>query len=116
MAPGGGLETERFLASLAPVRTHRRIVRPHATWRRVLNDGQQQKKREMVSCYPSQLAVLSQFPICQEPIRMAPDYDFTKPPHRGKLYYENFNWGMSGPRWRRLARLALSASGLQRKQ
>jgi N-acetylglucosamine malate deacetylase 2 len=116
MAPDGALEAERFLTSVAAGKRQRTMVRPPAVWRRVLNDTQRQTKRDLVSCYPSQRAVLSQFPTCQEPIRMAPDYDFTKPPHRGKLYYENFNWGMTAPRWRRLARRAMSASALQRKQ
>jgi N-acetylglucosamine malate deacetylase 2 len=129
VAPDGGLETERFLRRTAAGRGRKTIGHPTSPgrrqktiacavpmWRRMLNDAQRQKKREMISRYPSQRAVLSQFPICQEPIRMAPDYDFTKPPHRGKLYYENFNWGMTGPRWRRLAERAMCASSLQRKQ
>ena len=100
-SPDGWLETECFLGRSSKI------------WRRVLNDAQRQKKRHMVSCYASQQAVLSQFPICQEPIRMAPDYDFTEPPHAGKLYYENFNWGMTGTRWRRLARRAMGALKLR---
>jgi hypothetical protein len=35
--------------------------------------------------------------------RPAPDYDFSQPPHSGKLYYEHFDWGMSGERWRLFA-------------
>jgi LmbE family N-acetylglucosaminyl deacetylase len=108
-SPYGGVETECFLGWIAPGRRHKTIVCPTAMWTRVLSDVQRRKKLDMLSRYASQQAVLSQFPIRQEPIRMAPDYDFTKPPHPGKLNYENFDWGMDGQRWRRLVRSAISA-------
>lgn len=95
--PDGGVETECFLGNSSKM------------WSRVLTDVERRKKRDVLSCYASQQAVLSGFPVCQEPIRMAPDYDFTKPPHRGKLNYENFDWGMTGARWRRLVRRAITA-------
>ena len=104
ISPKGGLGTERFLDNSGKV------------WSRVLNDVQRRNKRELISCYRSQQAVLSQFPICQEPIRMAPDYDFTRPPHPGKLYYENFDWGVTGMQWRRLARSAMRRLRLMPKQ
>jgi hypothetical protein len=33
-------------------------------------------------------------------------YDFSRPPHRGSLYYEQLGWRMTGERWRELARAA----------
>jgi hypothetical protein len=38
-------------------------------------------------------------------VRPAPLYDFTKPPHAGKLWYESLGWSMTGRRWRELAAL-----------
>ena len=35
------------------------------------------------------------FPIAIERFRPAPDYDFTQPPHEGRLFYENYDWGMT---------------------
>ena len=42
-----------------------------------------------------------------ERFRPAPNYDFTRPPHAGQLFYEKFNWGMTGEQWRALAGRAL---------
>ena len=64
-------------------------------------------KRRMFDCFRTQAHVLKWFPIGVESFRSAPRYDFFAPPHPGTLYYENFNWGMTGARWRELAREAL---------
>lgn len=98
----GGFEAERFLG-------HSRQLWPHT-----LTLEQQQFKRDLAACYPSQQQVLSQFPLHEEPIRIAPKYDFSKPSHRGKLNYENFEWGMTGRKWRQLARRAMATLGLTR--
>ena len=47
--------------------------------------------------------VLSQFPL-QEPLRLAPEYDFSMSPQPGRLYYENFDWGVDGRAWREKVR------------
>jgi len=47
-----------------------------------------------------------------ERFRAAPVYDFTQAPHPGKLFYENFDWGMTGERWRDLAAEALNELGM----
>jgi len=60
----------------------------------------------------SQAHVLQYFPVTEEPVRRAPRYDFGKPPHAGDLYYEGFAWGVSGARWRSLAKEAESKLGL----
>jgi hypothetical protein len=49
-----------------------------------------------------------------ERFRRAPCYDFARAPHEGKLYYENFDWGMSGVHWRRLAQAAIATLRLER--
>lgn len=66
-------------------------------------------KRALLDCYPSQQRVLCQFPGDRECFRMAPAYDFTRAPHRGALYYEGFEWGVTGAEWRRRARAASRA-------
>jgi LmbE family N-acetylglucosaminyl deacetylase len=60
-------------------------------------------KRRLYACYKSQQRTLRWFPIENESFRIAPRYNFSKPPHEGKLFYEQFKWGMEGARWRALA-------------
>jgi N-acetylglucosamine malate deacetylase 2 len=60
-------------------------------------------KRKLYACYKTQQRTLRWFPIEAEAFRIAPQYDFSKPPHEGKLFYEQFKWGMDGARWRLLA-------------
>jgi LmbE family N-acetylglucosaminyl deacetylase len=94
-ASENGMETETFLSNLqAPFEL------------RVLNDAERLAKRKLLAAYVTQKSVLSQFPLCYEPVRAAPEYDFTKPPHPGTLFYELFDWGINGREWRRLAWLA----------
>jgi LmbE family N-acetylglucosaminyl deacetylase len=72
-----------------------------------LSPAECSRKRKMFECFQTQRRVLNWFPISIERFRAAPEYDFTLPPHAGKLYYEYFDWGMTGERWRWLARIAL---------
>ncbi len=73
----------------------------------VLAEEERRFKRRLFDCYRTQLPVLAAFPIAYERFRAAPRYDFRRPPHSGTLYYEGFDWGMTGERWRRLAAEAL---------
>jgi LmbE family N-acetylglucosaminyl deacetylase len=74
---------------------------------RVLSNEERQFKRNLFACFKTQLSVLKYFPIDVEVFREAPNYDFAAPPHSGPLYYEFFDWNMTGPLWRELAREAL---------
>lgn len=65
------------------------------------------RKRRMLSCYQSQSAVLQSFSSKRELLRTAPFYDFTQPPHAGRLWYECLNWPMTGSQWRELATASL---------
>ena len=69
-------------------------------------------KQSMIACFTTQQQVLAAFPVELERFRPAPAYDFTRPPHEGRLFYENFDWGVDGERWRALAREALVRLGL----
>jgi LmbE family N-acetylglucosaminyl deacetylase len=53
-------------------------------------------KQRAFDCFETQRETLSLFQCRTECFRRAPVYDFTRPAHAGKLYYENFNWGMTG--------------------
>jgi N-acetylglucosamine malate deacetylase 2 len=77
-----------------------------------LTKGQRALKRQMFECFTTQEAVLRAFKLDCERFRPAPHYDFTQPPHPGPLYYERFDWGMTGARWRRLAKQALAELGM----
>ena len=69
----------------------------------ILSPAQCALKRRMLDCFVTQRQVLAAFPVGTERLRPAPDYDFTRPPHDGRLFYENFSWGLSGERFRQLA-------------
>jgi N-acetylglucosamine malate deacetylase 2 len=69
-------------------------------------------KRSMIGCFTTQRRVLACFPTGTESLRPAPRHDFTQPPHPGRLYYENFPWGMTGERFRHLATHALRELGM----
>jgi LmbE family N-acetylglucosaminyl deacetylase len=65
------------------------------------------RKRRMMDAHASQHAVLAGFNINHERFRPAPAYDFTKAPHKRRLWYERMAWPMSGARWRSLAKDAI---------
>jgi N-acetylglucosamine malate deacetylase 2 len=64
-------------------------------------------KCRMMACFPTQQKTLAQFAADVERFRPAPAYDFSAPPHEGRLHYENFDWGMTGQQWRRNVREVL---------
>jgi N-acetylglucosamine malate deacetylase 2 len=76
----------------------------------VLTAEAQQRKQWMFDCFVSQSDMLRNFAVTCERFRVAPSYDFAKPPHEGQLFYDRFDWGMTGSRWRTLAREALGLS------
>jgi len=78
----------------------------------VLSEAERAFKQRLFECYRSQRKVLSSFPTACERFRLAPCYDFTRAPHEGRLFYENFDWGMTGARWRSLAATCLEALGI----
>jgi LmbE family N-acetylglucosaminyl deacetylase len=70
------------------------------------------RKRAMFACYASQSDTLRWFSVDRERFRAAPVYDFTRPPHEGRLFYEHFEWGTTGASWRAKAREARHALSL----
>ena len=69
-------------------------------------------KYRLLACFATQWDTLQYFPVEVERFRPAPAYDFTRPPHQGRLFYELHPGGMTGARFRELARSALQELGL----
>jgi LmbE family N-acetylglucosaminyl deacetylase len=79
-----------------------------------LSPAERTAKRAMVDRFVTQQRTLAPFPLGVECFRRAPRYDFTKPPHDGRLFFEHFHWGMNGDEWRDHARAAQRALALRR--
>jgi LmbE family N-acetylglucosaminyl deacetylase len=95
-ASPSGMAVSEFL----PSESHTSVV--------VLQPEACARKRSMFACFQTQRQMLDNFPIRVEKLRPAPQYDFAAAPHDGILFYENFDWGMTGERWRSLASTALT--------
>ncbi|HEU4642435.1 MAG TPA: PIG-L family deacetylase [Gemmatimonadaceae bacterium] len=78
-----------------------------------LSAAERTLKRRMRDCFASQREVLAPFPLHRERFRLAPRHRFGAPPHQGALHYEWYDWGMTGARWRALARDALATLDLE---
>lgn len=74
-----------------------------------LNAKQRTLKRQLLNCYRTQQEMVRNFPIGLERFRPAPQYNFRQPPHAGRLFYEQFSWGMTASRWCELAAAAQEA-------
>jgi N-acetylglucosamine malate deacetylase 2 len=79
-----------------------------------LSEEQRELKRRMIGCFYTQRQILKDIPIEIERFRRSPGYDFTRPPHEGRLFYEEAGLGMEGEDWRMFARASLEAIGLIR--
>lgn len=79
----------------------------------VLDEDEKWRKQAMLDCFGSQAMTLMSFrPIEIERFRLAPEYDFTQPPHPGPLLYEQRDFPMTGAAWREQAAQGLRALGL----
>lgn len=96
----GGMVTDRFLPRLGTL--------PEVT---ALSPAEQRKKRQMLECFATQRHMLEKFAVTEESYRDAPPYDFGRPPHKGKLLYEEWGWPLSGAKWREIAVAALRQCG-----
>jgi LmbE family N-acetylglucosaminyl deacetylase len=57
-----------------------------------LDADEQAQKREMLDAFHSQKELLDRMWCDTESFRLAPEYDFTRPPHEGPLFYETLGW------------------------
>ncbi len=72
----------------------------------MLDEEAQELKRRMYECFATQREALKENPLGPERFRRPPPYDFTLPPQRGKLNYENFDREFTRQDWQLLARKA----------
>ncbi|HSS22356.1 MAG TPA: PIG-L family deacetylase [Pyrinomonadaceae bacterium] len=74
----------------------------------VLDDRSRELKQRMVACLNGHGKHLNGAAIDSERFRRPPKYDFSVPPRKGKLHYENFDWAISAREWQALAGKALT--------
>ncbi|MDQ3665060.1 MAG: PIG-L family deacetylase [Acidobacteriota bacterium] len=72
----------------------------------MLDEEAQELKRRMYECFATQREAIRGNPLGPERFRRPPPYDFTLPPQRGKLNYENFDREFTREEWQLLARKA----------
>jgi hypothetical protein len=62
-----------------------------------LSPTEKERKRQALSMYRSEQANLKYVDVLQEVFRPQ-GYDYAKPPHPGKLFYQRFQWVLYHPR------------------
>lgn len=100
--PGGSLESGVFLGGASRNDVVRR-----------LDSLERSRKRTLLARYRTQRASLRRIGVEEERFRRAPHYDFTQPPHPGRLWFESFPWEMTAARFGDLVRYALLELGLR---
>lgn len=84
-----------------------------------LTAEEQIRKASLVAAFPELRAAMPAFDVRAEYFRMAPRYDFTRPPHPGPLGYEQAGGRWTGDTWRSqvervLPQVQVSASAADR--
>lgn len=102
-AGAGGFATGGFLPGEG--------LMPEVTYR--LSPSERDRKHALVACFVTQRETLKGFHDETERYRIAPVYDFTRPPHAGKVLYDNYPWGMTSDRFYALAEQAEAELGLE---
>ena len=100
-----GQECGTFLPSLQPVLS--------AEFR--LTAGERRRKEALLDLFTTQRETLRGFKSDYERFRIAPQYDFQRPPHAPPVLYDNYPWGMTSHEFVELSREAeniLSKRGL----
>jgi LmbE family N-acetylglucosaminyl deacetylase len=68
-----------------------------------LSAEERTRKQALMACFATQQETLKFFQCDTERYRVAPGYDFRRTPHSGKVFYDNFSWGMTSERFCRVA-------------
>ncbi|HET9087847.1 MAG TPA: PIG-L family deacetylase [Acidobacteriaceae bacterium] len=68
-----------------------------------LTGEEKRRKRALMGCFATQQETLRYFPTDTESFRLAPNYDFRKPPHVPPVFYDRYAWGMTCGRFCELA-------------
>jgi LmbE family N-acetylglucosaminyl deacetylase len=94
-----GIETGCFLAAKTAVLNPEKGIAVE----RVLSPRERARKERLLHCFVTQREMLRYFSPDVEQFRLAPAYDFSRPPHEGTLFYERYPWGITGAQFRALA-------------
>ncbi len=81
---GQGMESGTFLPALP--QTHEIVCQ--------LSPQEQQRKQALLDCFVTQREVLRGFSVAEERFRIAPAYEFRRPPNSGAVFYDNYSWGV----------------------
>ena len=84
----GNVEAGRFLPNGPPENA------------RPLTPAELDLRQRMFAAYATQAGLSTYFTFDAERFRLAPAYDFGRPPHAGQLWYEKFPWGATGEQFR----------------
>lgn len=68
-----------------------------------------ERKAVARDCFRTQSAIIHGFPLAPEYLRLAPDYDFSRPARPGEAVYDSFGWPLTAERWRRTVATFLTA-------
>jgi LmbE family N-acetylglucosaminyl deacetylase len=99
---GQGDDEEAAHEHTGELREHPRTAARRARGGELCREDRARKAR-MLACFETQRETLAAFSLATERFRPQPDYDFSRAPHRGPLYYEQLGWSMTGQKWRALA-------------
>lgn len=91
-----GHQAGTFLATQHPT--------PSAEFR--LTAEERRRKQVLLDLFTTQRETLRGFPLEYERFRVAPRYDFRRPPHAPPVLYDNYPWGMTSHEFVELAREA----------
>lgn len=82
---GNGMETGRFLAA----------ERETPELRYPLSEEAREHKQALLEAFTTQRDTLRHFAAGEERYRIAPNYEFRRPPHPGEVFYDHHPWGMT---------------------
>lgn len=88
-----GMETGTFLPA---ERETPEIVYP-------LTPEEQRRKQALLDCFVTQKEALSHFSVAAERFRIAPGYEFRRPPNFGEVLYDDHSWGIKSHLFSELA-------------
>jgi N-acetylglucosamine malate deacetylase 2 len=74
------------------------------------DDADRARKAAALAAFTSQADVLALFAEGPERLRLAPVYDFSRPPPPGRALYDRYGWALTSERWRARAAEALACA------
>ncbi len=63
-----------------------------------LSATEAERKARLLALYESERGNLGHIGTCREIFRPLPEYDYSRPPHAGRLFYQRFQWARWHPR------------------